>query len=389
MWAEEDALVDGRQPHGPHPGHRRAGVRGAGVRRRVRPRALRRPAVRPQRRGRVGRGAGVPRAARAARARPGGDAAARAADRPEHPAARAGRSSRSRPTGPSPRSARSSTSSSPPTRRKTGTPHARRPHRPAPGLRRARLDEATSEQVTARIERIRGVVRRSALSARPRCGPSRFGQFPARRAAGVTPCAESRGPGGSMRLGALVLQQQPWLEARRRGAGGAARVRRGYAADHLTHTAVAGRWWADGWTTLAAAAGVTDRLMLGTLVASAAVRSATVLARSASTLQDISGGRFVLAWAPGWLRRPRRPGCRAERRRTCGSATRRPCRPCGRCGSAPPRGAGGASPCTASAGRRTRPGSCRPRSCSRRVVRAGSTSWPSRATAGSPTAGRR
>jgi alkanesulfonate monooxygenase SsuD/methylene tetrahydromethanopterin reductase-like flavin-dependent oxidoreductase (luciferase family) len=103
-----------------------------------------------------------------------------------------------------------------------------------------------------------------------------------------------------MRLGALVLQEQPWHEARHTwqlvedlGFDAA------YAADHLTHDSVAGRWWADCWTTLAAAAGVTERMRIGTLVASSAVRSATVLARSASTLQDISGGRFVLGLGAG------------------------------------------------------------------------------------------
>ena len=103
-----------------------------------------------------------------------------------------------------------------------------------------------------------------------------------------------------MRLGALVLQQQPWLDA----ASTWREIERlgfdtGYVADHLTHSTVAGRWWADGWTTLAAAAGVTDRLVLGTLVASAAVRSPTVIARCAATLQDISGGRFVLGLGSG------------------------------------------------------------------------------------------
>jgi alkanesulfonate monooxygenase SsuD/methylene tetrahydromethanopterin reductase-like flavin-dependent oxidoreductase (luciferase family) len=103
-----------------------------------------------------------------------------------------------------------------------------------------------------------------------------------------------------MRLGALVLQEQSWREARRtwelvEELGFDA----GYAADHLTHASVAGRWWADCWTTLAAAAGVTERLRLGTLVASAAVRTPTVLARCASTLQDISGGRFVLGLGAG------------------------------------------------------------------------------------------
>ena len=77
-----------------------------------------------------------------------------------------------------------------------------------------------------------------------------------------------------MRVGVLVLQEQPWREARHTWQlldelG----VDTGYVADHLTHEHVAGRWWGDGYTTLAAAAGVTSRLRLGTLVASAAVRS--------------------------------------------------------------------------------------------------------------------
>ncbi len=103
-----------------------------------------------------------------------------------------------------------------------------------------------------------------------------------------------------MRLSALVLQQEPWAQAqhtwRRLEQLG---FDAGYVPDQLTNRTLAPKWWADGWTTLAAAAGVTDRLLLGTLVASAAVRSPTVLARAAATLQDISGGRFVLGLGAG------------------------------------------------------------------------------------------
>jgi len=72
-----------------------------------------------------------------------------------------------------------------------------------------------------------------------------------------------------------------------------------YVADHLTHPTVAGQWLADGWTTLAAAAVSTERIRLGSLVASAAVRNPTTLARAAATLQDISGGRIVLGVGAG------------------------------------------------------------------------------------------
>ncbi len=103
-----------------------------------------------------------------------------------------------------------------------------------------------------------------------------------------------------MRLGALILQMEPWSAARQ----GWQHVESlgfdvGYVADHLTHAMLRDRWWADGWTTLAAAAQVTSALELGPLVASAALTSPAVLARRAATLQDLSGGRFVLGLGAG------------------------------------------------------------------------------------------
>lgn len=105
-----------------------------------------------------------------------------------------------------------------------------------------------------------------------------------------------------VKLGALVLQKEPWVQARDTWR----QVERvgfdiGYVADHLTHSTVAGQWWADGWTTLAAAAEATSTLGLGTLVGSAAIRGPAFVARVAATLQDISGGRFVLVWVLGRL----------------------------------------------------------------------------------------
>jgi alkanesulfonate monooxygenase SsuD/methylene tetrahydromethanopterin reductase-like flavin-dependent oxidoreductase (luciferase family) len=103
-----------------------------------------------------------------------------------------------------------------------------------------------------------------------------------------------------VRLGALVLQKEPWVQARDTWR----QVERagfdiGYVADHLTHSTVAGQWWADGWTTLAAAAEATSTLGIGTLVGSAAIRGPAFVARVAATLQDISGGRFVLGLGAG------------------------------------------------------------------------------------------
>lgn len=105
-----------------------------------------------------------------------------------------------------------------------------------------------------------------------------------------------------MRLGAIVLQTRPWQDF--------AKVSRQieefgfdvlYVGDHLTHPSVPGRWLADGWTILAAAATVTDRLELGPLVASAAFRTPVALARAAATVNDISGGRLVLGLGAGTL----------------------------------------------------------------------------------------
>ncbi|MCB0968400.1 MAG: LLM class flavin-dependent oxidoreductase [Ilumatobacter sp.] len=72
-----------------------------------------------------------------------------------------------------------------------------------------------------------------------------------------------------------------------------------YTADHLTHPTVPGRWMGEAFTTLTAAATVTDRIRLGTLVASSVFRTPVSLARIAMTVQDVSGGRLVLGLGAG------------------------------------------------------------------------------------------
>ena len=70
--------------------------------------------------------------------------------------------------------------------------------------------------------------------------------------------------GEPMRLGVVVMQTRPW---RQLAADFRLVEELGYDAayvyDHLTHPTAAGGWLADGFTTLAAAAGVTDRIDLG------------------------------------------------------------------------------------------------------------------------------
>lgn len=55
----------------------------------------------------------------------------------------------------------------------------------------------------------------------------------------------------------------------------------------------------EAWTTLSAVAAVTSRIGIGTFVANVMNRHPAVLARMAGTLQEVSGGRFVLGLGIG------------------------------------------------------------------------------------------
>jgi F420-dependent oxidoreductase-like protein len=56
----------------------------------------------------------------------------------------------------------------------------------------------------------------------------------------------------------------------------------------------------DAWTLLAALAARTERLRLGTMVSPVTYRLPTVLAKAATTVDRISGGRAVLGMGAGW-----------------------------------------------------------------------------------------
>lgn len=56
----------------------------------------------------------------------------------------------------------------------------------------------------------------------------------------------------------------------------------------------------DAWATTAALAARTERIRLGTLVSPVTFRHAAVLAKSATTAQEISGGRIELGMGAGW-----------------------------------------------------------------------------------------
>ncbi|GAA1997061.1 LLM class flavin-dependent oxidoreductase [Catenulispora subtropica] len=69
--------------------------------------------------------------------------------------------------------------------------------------------------------------------------------------------------------------------------------------DHLTWPALHGRPWYDAMGTLTMAAFCTERLVLGTLVATPNYRHPVLTAREALTLAELSEGRFVLGIGAG------------------------------------------------------------------------------------------
>jgi len=77
-----------------------------------------------------------------------------------------------------------------------------------------------------------------------------------------------------------------------------------WVGDHLLYRGDGrperGPW--DAWTTLSALATSTERVRLGPLVACAAFHPPGILARMAATIDEVSGGRFVLGIGAGWNR---------------------------------------------------------------------------------------
>jgi alkanesulfonate monooxygenase SsuD/methylene tetrahydromethanopterin reductase-like flavin-dependent oxidoreductase (luciferase family) len=75
-----------------------------------------------------------------------------------------------------------------------------------------------------------------------------------------------------------------------------------FRSDHYLSQGDGGKRAAlDAWTTLAGLAAVTTRLRLGTLVSPVTFRHPAVLAKSAVTVDHISGGRVEVGMGAGWM----------------------------------------------------------------------------------------
>jgi alkanesulfonate monooxygenase SsuD/methylene tetrahydromethanopterin reductase-like flavin-dependent oxidoreductase (luciferase family) len=103
-----------------------------------------------------------------------------------------------------------------------------------------------------------------------------------------------------MRFGLVILPQYEWPEAGRLWRD-AERLGFDHAwtYDHLSWRGLAGERWHATIPTLTAAAMATERIRLGTLVASPNYRHPVPFAKDVATLDQIAGGRIVLGLGSG------------------------------------------------------------------------------------------
>ena len=105
-----------------------------------------------------------------------------------------------------------------------------------------------------------------------------------------------------MRVGVLMLPTDPWPEsmarARRIEAMGYDHL---WTYDHLSWRRYRGRPWYSALPWLTGMAGATERIRLGTMVASPNLRHPVTLAQDATTLDHISKGRLILGVGAGGI----------------------------------------------------------------------------------------
>lgn len=103
-----------------------------------------------------------------------------------------------------------------------------------------------------------------------------------------------------MRIGIVILQDQRWRDSERRWCRaeelGFAHA---WTYDHIGWRTLVDGPWFDAVPTLTAAALVTERIKLGTFVASPNFRHPVPFAREVTALDDISAGRFLLGVGAG------------------------------------------------------------------------------------------
>ncbi|MFH8442202.1 LLM class flavin-dependent oxidoreductase [Streptomyces sp. NPDC018026] len=107
-----------------------------------------------------------------------------------------------------------------------------------------------------------------------------------------------------MRHGIVILPDESWSEAARRWRRAEQLgFDHAWTFDHLMWRGLREHTWFSAMPTLTAAAGITHRIRLGTLVANPNLRHPLTFAKEIMTLDDISEGRVVCgigAGAPGW-----------------------------------------------------------------------------------------
>jgi alkanesulfonate monooxygenase SsuD/methylene tetrahydromethanopterin reductase-like flavin-dependent oxidoreductase (luciferase family) len=103
-----------------------------------------------------------------------------------------------------------------------------------------------------------------------------------------------------MRYGIVILPQYSWTEAGRRWrAAEDFGFDHAWTYDHLSWRTLADQPWHGTIPTLTAAAMVTSRIQLGTFVSSPNFRHPVPFAKEIATVDDISGGRFLLGIGSG------------------------------------------------------------------------------------------